>query len=281
MINIKVFFEPISETFCYVVTDPTTNTAVVIDSVFGYDQYSGRTNTEFADSVIDYIKSENLNIAWVLDTHIHADHITAAKYLKAKVGGRIAIGSRITEVIKLWQPIFNNDAPLDGTQFDNLLADNEEITFGNCKIKVMHTPGHTPACASYLIEDAVFVGDTLFAPDIGTARTDFPGGSADSMYDSIMKILALPDTTRIYACHDYPLSARAVDCLSTVAEQKANNVMLQGDKQDYIKLRNARDLGKSVPKMLLPAIQTNMLAGDFGAAEKNSVKYVKIPVDKI
>lgn len=281
MINIEVFFESISETFCYVVKDPTTNAAVVIDSVFGYDQYSGRTNTEFADSVIDFITTENLNIEWVLDTHIHADHITAAKYIKDIVGGRIGIGSRITEVIELWQPIFNNDVPLDGSQFDQLLADNQEIIFGNCKIKVMHTPGHTPACVSYLIEDAVFVGDTLFAPDVGTARTDFPGGSADSMYDSIMKIFALPDATRIYTCHDYPPNARAVECLSTVAKQKANNVMLQGDKQAYIKQRIARDSGKSVPKMLLPAIQTNMLAGDFAAAENNAVKYIKIPVNKI
>lgn len=274
MIDVKAFFEPASGTFSYVVADLSSNSAVVIDSVYGYDQFSGRTNTEFVDSIIDYIKQAGLEVEWILDTHIHADHITAAKYLRSKVGGKIGIGARIKEVIELWQPIFKTSIPLDGSQFDKLFLNNDEIIFGNCKVKVISTPGHTPACVSYLIENAVFVGDTLFAPDIGTARTDFPGGSAENMYESIMKILDLPANTRIYACHDYPPSDRPVQYLSTVAVQRSKNVMLQGDKQQYVMLRNARDQGNPVPKMLLPAIQINMLAGDFS-------EFVKIPVDKI
>lgn len=274
MLNIKCFFEETSSTFSYVVTDTATNVAVVIDSVYGYDQYSGRTNTKFADTIIDYVKSNNLSIAWILDTHIHADHVTAAYYLKQKLNAPIAIGTNITKVLQLWEPIFANNVPVDGSQFDRLLKDNDKINFGNKTIIAMHTPGHTPACVSYLIEDVIFVGDTIFQPDVGTARTDFPGGSAEMMYDSINKILSLPDNTRIFACHDYPPTDRAVSYVSTVAEQKQSNVMWNMTKSEYVSLRNSRDYGKPVPKMLLPSIQANMQAGVIPNP-------VKIPTDKI
>lgn len=280
-ILIEAFFDNKSNTFCYVIIEDATRKAAVIDSVLGYDQFSGKTNTQFVDSVIAFVKQENLDVEWILDTHIHADHITAAHYLRQSVGGKIAIGARITEVLKLWKPIFNVDLPLDGSQFDRLLLDNETIQLGTTGIKVLYTPGHTPACVSYLIEDAVFVGDTVFMPDIGTARTDFPGGSAGDMYESIMRILELPESTRIFACHDYPPSKRPINYLSTVSQQRQHNIMLQGSKSDYIALRDARDEGKSVPKMLLPAIQTNLRAGAFDKPEENFVQYIKIPVDRI
>lgn len=274
MLKIETFFEETSATFTHIVIDPETNEAVIIDSVFGYDQYSGRTNTIFADQLLEFVKAQQLEVIWILDTHIHADHITAAHYLKEKLNAKVAIGSNITKVIALWAPIFDDNVPLDGSQFDKLLEDNDTLVFGRKTIKVMHTPGHTPACVSYLIEDAVFVGDTIFQPDVGTARTDFPGGSAEDMFASITKILSLPDNTRIFACHDYPPTARPVCFLSTVAEQKQHNVMLGTDKANYVKARNERDHGKPVPQMLLPSIQNNLRAGAMH-------EFVKIPVDKI
>lgn len=284
-INIKTFFDPDTATFTHIVSDPSTQKCAIIDSVLDYDQYSGRTKTKSADQVISYINEEKLSVEWILDTHIHADHITASHYLKEKLGGKIGIGAKIKDVLALWVPIFNTnkDTHLDASQFDHLFEEAEVFKLGNIDVKVLHTPGHTPACSSYLIEDAIFVGDTIFMPDIGTARTDFPGGSAASLYDSVKKILSLPDETRIFMCHDYPPEGRDVAWLATVKEQKEKNVLLHDgiSKEEYVAVRNKRDEGKAVPKLLLPSIQANLRAGTFGGPEDNNVRYIKIPVDKI
>ncbi len=284
-INIKTFFDPDTATFTHIVSDPSTQKCAIIDSVLDYDQYSGRTKTKSADQVIDYINEAKLSVEWILDTHIRADHITASHYLKEKLGGQIGIGAKIKDVLALWVPIFNTnkDTNLDASQFDHLFEDGEVFKLGNVDVKVLHTPGHTPACSSYLIEDAIFVGDTIFMPDIGTARTDFSGGSAASLYDSVKKILSLPDETRIFMCHDYPPQGRDVAWLATVKEQKEKNVLLHDgiSKEEYVAVRNKRDEGKAVPKLLLPSIQANLRAGTFGEPEDNNVKYIKIPVDKI
>lgn len=284
-INIKTFFDPDTATFTHVVSDPSTQKCSIIDSVLDYDQYSGRTKTKSVDQVISYINEEKLSVEWILDTHIHADHITASHYLKATLGGKIGIGAKIKDVLALWVPIFNTnkDTNLDASQFDHLFEDGEVFKLGNVNVKVLHTPGHTPACSSYLIEDAIFVGDTIFMPDIGTARTDFPGGSAATLYDSVKKILSLPDETRIFMCHDYPPEGRELAWLATVKEQKAKNILIHDgiSKEEYVVARNKRDEGKAVPKLLLPSIQANLRAGTFGAPEGNNVRYIKIPVDKI
>lgn len=284
-INIKTFFDHDTATFTHVVTDPSTQKCAIIDSVLNYDQYSGRTNTKSVEQVISYINEEKLSVEWILDTHIHADHITASHYLREKLGGKIGIGAKIKDVLALWVPIFNTnkDTPLDASQFDHLFEDGGVFKLGNIDVKVIHTPGHTPACSSYLIEDAIFVGDTIFMPDIGTARTDFPGGSAATLYDSVKKILSLPDETRIFMCHDYPPEGRDVAWLATVKEQKEKNILLHSgiSKEDYVAMRNKRDEGKAVPKLLLPSIQANLRAGTFGEPEDNKVRYIKIPVDKI
>ncbi|MEA0971216.1 MBL fold metallo-hydrolase [Candidatus Megaera venefica] len=284
-INIKTFFDQDTATFTHVVNDKSTNKAVIIDPVLNYDQYSGRISKTSANEVISYVQGHSLSVESLLETHIHADHITASHYLKEKLGGKIGIGNKIKDVLAFWIPIFNTakDTKLDGSQFDKLFNDNEVITLGNVDIKVLHTPGHTPACSSYLIEDVIFVGDTIFMPDIGTARTDFPGGSANTMYDSIKKILSLPNETRIFMCHDYPLQGRDIAWVSTVKEQKERNILIHEgiSKDEYIQTRNKRDRGKAVPKLLLPSLQTNLRAGTFGNPEDNNIKYIKIPIDKI
>jgi glyoxylase-like metal-dependent hydrolase (beta-lactamase superfamily II) len=224
-------------------------------------------------------------VEWLLDTHIHADHITASHYLKEKLGGKIGINAHIKKVLALWVPIFNTgkDTSLDASQFDHLFEDGEHFKIGTLDVKIIFTPGHTPACSSYLIEDAIFVGDTLLMPDIGTARTDFPGGSAATLYDSVRKILSLPDQTRIFMCHDYPPEAREVVSSCTVKEQKEKNILIHEgiSKEEYILIRNKRDENKPVPKLLLPSIQANLRAGTFGDPEENNLRYIKIPVDAI
>lgn len=282
MMKMKEFFESATATFTYVVWDDATNKCAVIDSVLDYDQFASIISTKSADIIIDFIKSNGLSLEWILETHIHADHITAAKYIQKHLGGKIAIGSKIKEVLAIWVPIFNSysDTKMDGSQFDCLLADGQQIELGTLRIKVLETPGHTPACCSYFIEDALFVGDTIFMPDIGTARTDFPGGSAEDLYNSISKILALPDETRIFVGHDYPPDARKALCVATVATQKASNIMINSriSKEEYIKMRSIRDAGKDVPKLLLPSLQMNMRAGEIAKPESNGTSYVKLPV---
>lgn len=284
-IHIQTFFDNETATFTYVVSDVKTRATAIIDSVLNYDQHSGKSQTTSADQIIAYIKENQLNVEWILETHIHADHLTASHYLQKQLGGTIGIGSRITEALQLWVPLFNTaqDTPLDASQFDKLFMDNEVFALGDTEVKVLHTPGHTSTCSSYWIEDAIFVGDTLFMPDVGTARTDFPGGSAATLYESIRRILSLPDETRIFTCHDYPPEGRKASSLSTVKEQKEKNILINTNisKEEYIALRNKRDDGKPVPKLLLPSIQVNLRAGTFGDAEKNGVHYIKIPVNKM
>jgi len=283
--KIHNFFDKDTATFTYVVSDETTNKCAIIDPVLDYDMQSGRTSTKSSDMVIEYVKSNNLTVDWILETHAHADHLTGAHYLKEKLGGKIGIGEHIKDVLQFWVPLFNtqNDTPLDGSQFDHLFKDGEKFSIGSIEVKVLHTPGHTPACVSYLIEDTIFVGDTIFMPYVGTARTDFPGGSAETLYQSIQKLLSLPETTKIYTCHDYPPQGQSEASVSTVADQKAKNTMVHNGvtQTEYVSARNAKDKGKAVPRLLLPSIQVNLRAGDLGESEPNGVKYIKIPLNKI
>lgn len=284
-ITIQTFFDKDTATLTHIVSDIKTKKAAIIDPVLNYDLYSGTSHTQSADKIIAYINEHNLELHWILETHIHADHLTASHYLREKLGGKIGIGLRIQDVLKLWVPIFNtsNDTPIDGSQFDCLFEDNESISLGATSIKILYTPGHTPACASYLIDNVIFVGDTLFMPDVGTARTDFPGGSAQTLYDSIQRILSLPENTRIYFCHDYPPADREVCYFSTVKEQKEKNILIKSSisKAEYITARNQRDQGKPVPHLLLPSIQVNLRAGTFGKSESNGVQYIKIPINTV
>jgi len=283
--KIKSFFDNETATVTYIVSDEKTKKCAVIDSVLNYDQYSGKTSTKSADQVIKYIKSNKLKLEFILETHIHADHITAASYIKEKLGGKIAIGDKIRKVLKFWVPLFNigKDTKLDGSQFDILFKNKDKFNIGSLRGQVIHTPGHTPACASYHIENAVFTGDSIFMPYVGTGRTDFPGGDAKTLYRSIKKILLLPDDTRIFVCHDYPPAGQKPAWETTVAEQKIKNILVNKKitEKQYVKLRNERDNGKSVPKMLIPSIQVNLRAGKFGKKESNGVQYIKVPVDKI
>lgn len=282
--KIHHFFDKDTATFTYVVSDENTRKCAIIDSVLDYDMSAGTTSAVSADKVIAYVQENNLSVEWILETHVHADHLTASHYLKEKLGGKIGIGEHIKEVLKFWVPMFNtaHDTNLDGSQFDCLFKDGETFKIGNIEVKVMHTPGHTPACIAYIMGDSVFVGDTIFMPYVGTARTDFPGGSAKTLYQSIQKLLALPESTKIYTCHDYPPEGEPEGYVSTVAEQKAKNTMVrEGVSEDeYVAARNAKDFGKAVPRLLLPSIQVNMRAGDLGEPENNGVQYIKIPLNK-
>ena len=279
--KIKHFFDFDTATFSYIISDCKTNKCAIIDPVLNYDQFSGATSTKSADEIISYIKEYNLEVEWILETHVHADHLTSSQYLKDNLGGKVAIGENIIEVAKFWSPIFNNEIKIDGSYFDILLQDKQIITIGNMTTKIIYTPGHTPACCCYFVGDAIFVGDTIFQPHVGTARTDFPGGSAQDLYISIQKILSLPDATNIYVGHDYPEDKATP--ISTVKEQKEKNIMIAKNvnQDDFIKARNKKDENKSVPKLLLPSIQFNLRAGSFGNKEVNGINYIKIPINKI
>ena len=283
--HIHHFFDKDTATFTYIVSDEATKKCAVIDSVLDYDMNAGKTSTTSADKVISYIKENELDVEWILETHAHADHLTASHYLKEKLGGKIGIGEHIKAVLDFWVPLFNivHDTPLDGSQFGHLFKDGEIFKIGTIEVTVMHTPGHTPACLTYIIGDAAFVGDTIFMPYVGTARTDFPGGSAQILYQSIQKLLSLPENTKIYTCHDYPPEGKEVGYVSTVADQKLQNTMVhQGvSEAEYVAARNAKDKGKAVPRLLLPSIQVNLRAGNLGKAENNGIQYIKIPLNKL
>lgn len=284
-LHTKTFYDPPTGTFTYVVVDTTTQQCAVIDSVLNYDQDAARATTTSADQVVEYIQDNQLSNQWLLETHIHADHITACHYLQGIIGGQTAMGSGIKKVLPMWVPVFDsgNDTPIDGSQFDCLFDDGATFKIGQLQVTVIHTPGHTPACASYHIEDAVFVGDTLFAPDSGTARVDFPGGSAEHMYNSIQKLYQLPDETQVYLCHDYPSQGEQPTSQIPLAEQKHHNKMLTIDTSlaDYTTKRENRDQQLDVPKLILPSIQTNMRLGDFGKPAANGIQYIKIPLNKL
>jgi glyoxylase-like metal-dependent hydrolase (beta-lactamase superfamily II) len=283
--HVHHFFDTDSATFTYVVSDPETKKCAIIDSVLNYDMFSGNTTTVSNDKVIAYVNEQNLSVDWILETHAHADHLTGSHYLRERLGGKIGIGEHIKDVLQFWVPLFNttNDTPLDGSQFDNLFKDGELFSIGSIEVKVMYTPGHTPACVTYLMGDAAFVGDTIFMPYVGTARTDFPGGSAKRLYQSIQKLLALPENTNLFTCHDYPPPGQSETYISTVAEQKVKNSMVRDgiSEAEYVAARNAKDVGKAVPRLLFPSIQVNLRAGDLGKAENNGVQYIKIPLNKL
>ena len=281
--RIEAFFDPDTFTYSYVVSDPQTRQCAVIDSVLDYDAASGRTSHQAADRIIDYIRTHELQVQWLLETHVHADHLSAAHYLKQHLGGRLAIGERITEVQRTFAELFNAGADFatDGRQFDQLLRDGERFQIGSLDAQALHTPGHTPACLTYLIGDAAFVGDTLFMPDYGTARADFPGGDARTLYRSIRRLLALPDETRLFLCHDYKAPGRDdYRWETTVGEQRRSSVHVHDgvNEDDFVAMREQRDAGLSVPKLLLPSIQVNIRAGHFDQAEANGVTYLRIPV---
>lgn len=282
---VKGFFDPETWTVTYVVYEKPGSSCIIVDSVLGYDPKSGRTQTDQADQVIDFIKKNDLHTEWILETHAHADHITAAPYLRAQLGGKIAIGDHISVVQGVFKDIFNLEKgfPVDGSQFDRLLKDGEEVQFGNLRFKSLFVPGHTPACMAYQVGDAVFVGDTMFMPDVGTARCDFPGGDAHTLYQSIKKILSFPPTTRLFMCHDYPPNDRVVAFETTVADQKKSNIHMHDgiSEEDFIAMRTKRDATLAMPVLILPAIQVNIRAGEFPPKEDNGVAYLKIPVNAI
>ena len=281
--HIKSFFDKATWTFTYVVSDPETRVCVVIDPVLDYDPKSGRTRTQSAQQVIDYITNNQLRLEWILETHAHADHLTAAKCLQNELGGKIAIGEKVQKVQDVFKGIFNlgEEFKPDGSQFDYLLKDGETISFGNLGIESIAVPGHTPACLAYKVGDAIFVGDTLFPPDVGTARCDFPGGDASTLYKSIKKILSYPDSTNLYMCHDYPPTDRQVIDKTTVREQRENNIHIHdGVTEDqFVQMRKARDATLEVPVLLLPSIQVNIRAGTMPPKEDNGTSYMKIPIN--
>ena len=279
-IQIETFFDSQTDTFSFVVTDLPTKEAVVIDPVMDFDLASGKLSTASADAILDYIRENQLSILYLLETHIHADHLTASHYLQQHCGGKITIGANIQKVLDHWIPLYHTDIDPSGQQFDLRLHEGDTLTFGETTLTVLHTPGHTPACSTYRIEDALFVGDTLFLPDVGTARTDFPGGSAKDLYHSIQKLLAHPPQTRIFSCHDYPTGDRRASPESTVAEQRRDNILIHEgiSELEFVTARNQRDENKAVPKLLLPALQYNLRAGRLGKAEENGLQYFKIPV---
>lgn len=283
--NIKTFYDNDTATFTHIVIDEVTKKCAVIDSVLNYDQDAARSSTKSADQVIQYIKENDLTNEWILETHIHADHISAAFYLKQHIGGKTGIGSGIKDVLALWVPKFNisEDTPITGEQFDHLFEDGDKFNIGSMEVIMWHSPGHTPVCGSYLIEDAIFVGDTIFAPHIGTARCDFPCGSAADMYKTIQRIYTLPDDTRIFLCHDYPKEKGRQLHMITVSEEKAQNIMIKPETslEEYVEKRETRDAKLAVPKLLYPSIQTNLRLGDFGVKSSNGLQYIKIPVNAI
>jgi glyoxylase-like metal-dependent hydrolase (beta-lactamase superfamily II) len=282
--RVHAFFDEATNTVTYVVAEPDGASCAVIDSVLDFDQPSGRTDTRSADAVIAFIKAQDFRLEWILETHVHADHLSAAPYLQEALGGQLAIGANITVVQDTFGKVFNEGTRFrrDGSQFDRLLGDGDSVRVGQMRVDALHTPGHTPACMTYLIGDAAFVGDTLFMPDYGTARCDFPGGSAAVMYDSIQRILALPDETRIFVCHDYKAADRHEYAWeTTVGAQKALNKHIGGGKPkaDFVALREARDATLSMPKLILPSLQINMRAGQKPEPEDNGVSYLKLPLN--
>lgn len=284
--DVEVFFDEPTFTYSYVVSDPATGRAAIIDSVLDYDAASGRTSKDGADAIIAFVKSRGLDVDWILETHVHADHLSAAPYLKQQLGGKLAIGSNIRVVQDVFGKVFNagSEFARDGSQFDHLFEDGETFQVGSITATAIHTPGHTPACMTYVIGDAGFVGDTMFMPDFGTARCDFPGGDARTLYRSIQKVYALPDETRLFMCHDYKAPGRdEYAYLTSVGEQKAKNIHVRESvsEDEFVAMRTARDATLAMPRLILPSVQVNMRAGELPPAEDNGVRYLKMPIDAL
>ncbi|MDE1894885.1 MAG: MBL fold metallo-hydrolase [Xanthomonadaceae bacterium] len=284
--EVKAFFHAASSTFSYVAWDTVTRQAAVIDAVQDYDAASGRTGRASAEAMIGFVRAQGLRVAWVIDTHVHADHLSAAPWVQAALGGRLAIGEQVRAVQRRFGSLFNAGSEFrrDGSQFDHLFSDGERYRLGSIEAIAIHTPGHTPACMTHLIGDAAFVGDTLFMPDSGTARCDFPGGDARVLYRSIQRIFTLPASTRIFVCHDYKAPGRdAFAHETTVAAERRDNIHLRDgvSEADFVSMRQARDASLPVPQLMLPAVQVNMRAGRLPPAEDNGVRYLRIPLDTL
>ncbi len=281
--RVTAFFHEGTNTVSYVIAEPEGPSCAIIDSVLDYDAKSGRTATTAADEIVAHVVRENLQVEWILETHAHADHLSAGSYLKSKLGGRIGIGVNIREVQSVFKDIYHlaPEFPVDGSQFDVLFEDGQTISLGGLEGRILWTPGHTPACITFLFGDAAFVGDTLFMPDFGTARVDFPGGDASTLYDSIQRILSLPDETRLFMCHDYGPNGRDYAWETTVAQQRAENVHVGAGhtREDFIGFRTKRDACLSMPELLLPSIQVNIRAGALPEEESNGISYLKIPLN--
>jgi glyoxylase-like metal-dependent hydrolase (beta-lactamase superfamily II) len=281
---VHAFFDEATNTLTYVVREPEGRACAIIDSVLDFDYASGRTDTRSADAVIDFVRKEDLDLQWILETHVHADHLSAAPYIQERLGGKIGIGQRITVVQDTFGKVFNEGTRFqrDGSQFDKLFEQGDVLMIGQMRADVLHTPGHTPACLTYVIGDAAFVGDTLFMPDFGTARCDFPGGSSETLFDSVQKILALPDETRIFVGHDYKAPGRDVYAWeTTVGAQKAMNIHIGAGKTkaEFKAMRDARDATLAMPRLIIPSLQVNMRAGQMPEPEDNGQSYLKVPVN--
>jgi len=282
---VKAFFDKDTWTVSYVVYEKPGSACAIIDSVLDYDPKSGRTTTRSADELISFVRGQDLRVSWILETHAHADHLTAAPYLQKQLGGQIGIGEHIRTVQQVFKNVFNLEPEfaVDGSQFDTLFTDNQRFSIGNLEGEVIFLPGHTPACTAYKIGDAVFVGDTIAMPDVGTARCDFPGGDARQLYRSIKKLLSLPPETRLFMCHDYPPAGRDVCYETTVADERAQNIHVHDgiDEDAYVAMRTQRDAGLAMPVLILPAVQVNIRAGNLPPAESNGTVYLKIPVNAL
>lgn len=283
--DVEAFFDPATGTLSYLVHDPATRRAAVIDPVLDYDPRSGRTSTASADRIVSAVQAKGLAVDWILETHAHADHLSAAAHLKARLGGKVAIGADILRVQGMCKHLFNlgDEFRDDGSQFDHLFAPNEVFSIGELRAQVLSAPGHTPADVAYAVGDAVFIGDTLFMPDVGTARTDFPGGDARTLYRSMRSLLSLPGETRLFVCHDYPPAGRGPQWQTTVAEQRERNIHVHDgvSEDDFVRMREARDGTLAMPVLILPAIQVNIRAGALPPPEANGVSYLRIPVNRL
>lgn len=282
--QVQAFFDPATCSFSYVVSDPDSGRCAIVDPVLDYCAASGRTSHAGAERIVAYVRDQRLTVDWLLETHVHADHLSAAAWLKHELGGALAIGGHITQVQRRFGALFNagEDFATDGRQFDILLQDGDRLAIGNLELLALHTPGHTPACMTYLVGDAAFIGDTLFMPDYGTARCDFPDGDARALYRSIQRLFGLPGETRLFLCHDYKTRGRDEFCCeTTVAEQRASNVHVREgiDEDSFVAMRTARDATLNMPALILPAVQVNMRAGQLPPVESNGICYLKIPID--
>ena len=283
MTRVQHFYDQVTSTFSYVVSDAETGVAAIIDPVLDLDYASGTLGTQSADEVIEHIRDNNLSLRYILETHMHADHLSSAPYIREQLGGEIVIGSQITTVQETFATIFaeGDGFRRDGSQFDLMLSDGDALALGGLEVRAFHVPGHTPACMAYLIGDALFVGDTLFMPDAGTARCDFPGGDAKSLYESCQRLLALPDGTRVFVCHDYQPGGRNLAFESTVAEQRAHNIHVGADisVDDFVAMREARDAGLEMPTLILPSLQVNMRAGNLPPTDASGRLFLKVPIN--
>ena len=283
--QVKAFFDPATWTVSYVVFDAPGGHCALVDSVLDYYPKSGRTRTDSADQLIAFVREQNLTVDWILETHAHADHLSAAPYLRNHLGGKIAIGGKITQVQNVFKGIFHLEPEFatNGSQFDHLFEDGDTFAIGTLQAQALSVPGHTPACMAYQVGDAVFVGDTLFMPDVGTARCDFPGGNAHTLYQSVRKLLSLPPETRLFMCHDYPPEGRAAQWECTVADQRARNIHVHDgvSEAEFVAMRTKRDAGLAMPVLILPSVQVNIRAGELPPPEANGVSYLKIPLNAL